>query len=109
MPKLTRGRPKDRKHKGRAVVKIAGQVHDLGPHGTRESWFKYDRLIAEWLLEGRPTDRKKLEPITVVEVIDARAPGGPLRVATRAFFARKRNFYPLPRTPCAQSSIGRWD
>jgi integrase len=70
MPKLIRAQPKYRKHKGRAVVTIAGQVRDLGPHGTKASRLEYDRRIAEWLLEGRPSNRKELEPISVVEVID---------------------------------------
>lgn len=47
--------PKYRKHKpsGRAVVTIAGRDHYLGPHGTEASHVEYDRLITEWLANGR--------------------------------------------------------
>ena len=41
------------KHKasGQAVVTIGG--HYLGPHGTKASLIEYDRLIAEWMVNGR--------------------------------------------------------
>jgi integrase len=73
MPKLNKSsNPKYRKHRptGQAVVTIAGKTHYLGPHGTEASHVEYDRLIAEWLVAGRPSDRQKLEPIRVVEIID---------------------------------------
>ena len=38
---------------GKAVVRLNGHDHYLGPHGTEESRFAYDRLIAEWLASGR--------------------------------------------------------
>jgi hypothetical protein len=57
MPKLSSSVPKYRKHRasGQAVVTIAGKDHYLGPHGTKASKLEYDRLIAEWLAEGRPS------------------------------------------------------
>jgi integrase len=38
---------------GQAVVRIDGKDHYLGKHGTPESHAEYDRLIAEWLANGR--------------------------------------------------------
>lgn len=47
--------PKYRKHRGsgQAVVTIGGQDFYLGPYGTRASKLQYDRLIGEWLANGR--------------------------------------------------------
>jgi hypothetical protein len=63
--------PKYRKHKatGRAIVTLNGRDIYLGPHGTRASKIEYDRLIAEWLANGR-RDRENIE-ITVSELISA--------------------------------------
>jgi hypothetical protein len=36
-----------------AIVRLSGHDHYLGPHGTPESRQKYDRLLAEWLAQGR--------------------------------------------------------
>ncbi len=38
---------------GQAIVRISGRDHYLGPHDSPESREKYDRLIAEWLSNGR--------------------------------------------------------
>lgn len=38
---------------GQAIVRISGRDHYLGPHNSPESREKYDRLIAEWLANGR--------------------------------------------------------
>ncbi len=40
---------------GQAIVRLSGRDHYLGPHGTPESRQKYDRLMAEWLTQGRST------------------------------------------------------
>ena len=47
--------PKYRKHRptGKAVVTLSGQDFYLGPHGTKASRIEYDRLIGEWLANGR--------------------------------------------------------
>ena len=47
--------PSYRLHKptGLAVVTIDGRDFYLGPHGTEESHGEYDRMIQEWLLNGR--------------------------------------------------------
>ncbi|QEH35442.1 hypothetical protein OJF2_39940 [Aquisphaera giovannonii] len=38
---------------GQAVVTLGGRDRYLGPHGTAASKAAYDRLIAEWLANGR--------------------------------------------------------
>ena len=47
--------PKYRKHKstGQAIVTLDGKDFYLGPHGTKTSKAEYDRLIGEWLANGR--------------------------------------------------------
>jgi integrase len=51
--------PAYRLHKARglAVVTIDGRDHYLGPYGSAESREQYDRLIAEWLANGRRLPR----------------------------------------------------
>jgi hypothetical protein len=41
------------KASGQAVVRIDGKDHYLGTYGSAESHAEYDRLIAEWLVNGR--------------------------------------------------------
>jgi len=56
MPSPRRSRtPSYRLHRpsGRAVVTLNGKDHYLGKHGTPESREAYDRLVAEWLAQGR--------------------------------------------------------
>ena len=55
MPRLKQAVPKYRKHKqsGQAIVTLGGRDHLLGPHGTKTSKAEYDRLIGEWLQNGR--------------------------------------------------------
>ncbi|MEX2169982.1 MAG: site-specific integrase [Pirellulales bacterium] len=71
MPRLVSQMPRYRKHRasGQAIVELGGRVHYLGPHGTRASRIEYDRLVMEWIANGRfslPTS----EPyaITVTEL-----------------------------------------
>ena len=47
--------PSYRRHKptGQAVVTIDGRDFYLGKHGSLASRAEYDRLIAEWLANGR--------------------------------------------------------
>jgi integrase len=51
--------PSYRLHKptGQAVVTLNGHDHYLGKHGTPQSQVEYDRLIAEWLSNGRQSVR----------------------------------------------------
>ena len=55
MPKLLHSAPKYRHHKpsGQAVVTLAGVDHYLGPWRSKASELEYDRLIGEWLADGR--------------------------------------------------------
>lgn len=60
IPKLTH-----HKASGRAVVRLNGDDHYLGPHGSPESQERYDRLIQEWLLRGRqPPQPAQAEPLS---------------------------------------------
>ena len=58
--------PKYRKYKrtGQAVVTLSGVDHYLGPHGTKASEVMYDRLVGEWVANGRelPPDKAKSAP-----------------------------------------------
>ncbi len=74
--------PSYRLHKrsGQAVVSFplgGGQYRDyyLGQHGTRQSspasWAEYDRLVAEWLANGRCLKTEADPGMTVSEVLDA--------------------------------------
>lgn len=55
MPRLTEQNPKYRRHRasGQAVVTIGGNDFYLGPWNTKASKAEYDRLIGEWLANGR--------------------------------------------------------
>ena len=55
MPRLKNKVPAYCRHKasGQARVKFNGNYIYLGPHGTQTSRDEYDRLIAEWLANGR--------------------------------------------------------
>jgi len=71
MPRSPDYTPKYRKHKqsGQAIVTLSGRDFLLGPHGTKASRLEYDRLVSEWIANGR-----QLRPetdITVVEVVNA--------------------------------------
>lgn len=69
MPKLLHAWPKYRLHKasGQAVVTLHGDDHYLGPWKSKASIAEYDRLIGEWLANGRrpPTAQSDL---TILEL-----------------------------------------
>ena len=56
MPTLKKALPKYRKHvaSGQAVVTICGRDHYLGRYGTKASKAECDRLVGEWVAQGRP-------------------------------------------------------
>jgi integrase len=74
MPTLSKQIPSYRKHRasGQAVVSLNGRDFYLGPHGTRASKLEFDRLVGEWLQQGR-----QIQPgaaggeLSVVELIAA--------------------------------------
>ena len=55
--------PKLRYHRAskQGVVELAGKQHYLGPHGSPECEAAYNKLIAEWLANGK-------KPVALVKV-----------------------------------------
>jgi hypothetical protein len=51
------------------VVTLNGRDHLLGSYGTAASRERYDRLIAEWLANGRRTECRRADSLTVSRVI----------------------------------------
>jgi len=70
MPTLTQSNPKYRKHRasGQAIVTLNGVDCYVGPHGTKASKAEYDRLIAQWLANGRTLSTRG-DDLTIVEVL----------------------------------------
>src|SRR4051812_8248043 len=60
MPRLTRWIPTYRKHRatGQAVVTLGYRDFYLGPYGTKVSRNEYDRIVGEWLNQGRQLRRQ---------------------------------------------------
>ncbi|MEO8497593.1 MAG: hypothetical protein ABI614_21195 [Planctomycetota bacterium] len=73
MPRLTKSVSTYRKHKasGQAVVAIDGKDHYLAPHGTKASKLEYDRLIGEWVQNGRKLPGDFANDTTIVELAAA--------------------------------------
>lgn len=71
MPK-TNINPIYRKHKstGQAAVTLNGKHFYLGPHGTAASRREYDRLVSEWLANGRRIPTGSYADISVLELIN---------------------------------------
>lgn len=53
---------------GQARVTLNGFVHYLGKHGSRESRERYDRLIADWLTNGRHVMPPAGASLTIAEL-----------------------------------------
>src|SRR5205814_1934705 len=84
------GRPRADKPKycldkpsGRAFVTLAGKRRYLGRHGTPASRDLYDRLIGEWIAQGRPR--------TVIQPADN---GPTVTQIIMAFWAAAQTLYP---------------
>ncbi len=73
MPRLTNSAPKYRKHRasGQAIVTLDGRDFYLGPHGTRANRREYDRLVAEWMQNGRQIPIAQSNDLTVTELASA--------------------------------------
>lgn len=74
MPKLTKKLPSYRLHKrsGQAIVNLSGKDVYLGPHGTKASKQEYDRVIGEWLANGRILSAgKSSKPTKVSDLLSA--------------------------------------
>jgi hypothetical protein len=53
------------------VVTLDGRDFYLGPHGTEASRAEYDRLLGEWLANGRRLPASAGPDLRVVELIAA--------------------------------------
>ena len=73
MPRQSESRlPKYRSHSsGHARVVIEGETHYLGKHGSRESRQEYDRIVGDWLANGRTLPLDPAQPITVTMLCNA--------------------------------------
>lgn len=73
MPRLSAdAAPKYRKHKasGQAIVTLSGRDHYLGPYGAAASRREYDRVLSEWIANGRATPPAQHDT-TVIELLAA--------------------------------------
>ena len=63
--------PKYAKHRasGQAVVRLNCKDVYLGPHGTKTSKLEYDRVIGEWLANGRQLPSESTETLAVKDLI----------------------------------------
>jgi integrase len=75
MPRLAQSVPKYRQHRasGQAFVELSGRRYYLGLHGSKASRIEYDRLIGQWLQNGRTVrpDEGKPGNLLLVELIVA--------------------------------------
>ena len=73
MPKRTASFPQYCRHKasGQAVVTLCGTDIYLGPWGTKSSRLEYDRVVGEWVQNGRRLGRGNSCDLAVVEVANA--------------------------------------
>jgi integrase len=71
MPRLTTQNPAYRKHRasGQAVLTVHGQDVYLGPYGSKASRAEYDRIIGEWLANGRRLGTGTMD-LTIDELIE---------------------------------------
>ena len=65
--------PKYRRHKasGQAVVTLSGKDCYLGPWGSRASRYEYDRIVGEWIQNGRRLGQGDACDLAVIEIINA--------------------------------------
>lgn len=73
MPWRSDHHPTYRLHRvsGQGIVTLDGRDHYLGPYGTEQSRREYDRLIGEWLLQGRQSPDDRRVAVSVTELIAA--------------------------------------
>ncbi|MBL1217610.1 MAG: site-specific integrase [Planctomycetes bacterium] len=58
------------KRTGQARVRIDGKDIYVGPYGSPQSRERYDRLIQEWLSNGRQLPRDRTDPVTIQRLVD---------------------------------------
>ena len=72
MPRLTNANPSYRRHKisGQAVVTLSGHDYYLGLYGSKVSRLEYDRVVGEWIVNGRrsPAAAPVVPDLTIVEM-----------------------------------------
>ncbi len=74
MPRLVNSAPKYRRHKAsdQAIVSIAGKDHYLGPWRSKVSRSEYDRIVGEWIANGRRAPSPcAMSDLTVSELVAA--------------------------------------
>ncbi len=75
MPRPQPSIPRYTKHRasGQAVVRLSGEDHYLGLHGSKASHLEYDRQVNEWLARGRRPLKGAGggSDMSVVELLDA--------------------------------------
>lgn len=87
MPRLNGKVPSYRLHRvsGQAIVTLNGRDHYLGPHGTETSKREYDRLVAEWLANGRQAPQ-----------VACQAPALSINYLVRDFWNHAKTYYRRP-------------
>jgi hypothetical protein len=74
MPRLAHRNPSCRRHRvsGQAVVTIDGSDISLGPYGTKASKEQYDRVLGEWLANGRrlPAPGGGTSELSIAELVE---------------------------------------
>lgn len=72
MPRRKDSLPKYRHHRGsgQAIVTLSGRDHYLGKYNTAASRREYDRLIGEWLANGREPLASSADELSVAEVLN---------------------------------------
>jgi integrase len=95
MPLLTSKNPKYRRHRptGQAVVTLSAKDFYLGPYGTRASRAEYDRLVGEWLANGRRLAASPHSSLTILELI-------------RAFWRHAKAYYGTPGGSTSAGELG---
>jgi integrase len=53
------------------MVTLGGRDFYCGPHGTKASRAEYDRLVGEWLANGRRLTPSNAGDVTIIDLIDA--------------------------------------
>lgn len=91
--------PAYRLHKptGRAVVRLSGQDHYLGQHGSPESRAMYHKVVSEWESRGRRAAPKKPSGLTVELLCDA------YRAHARPYYVR--NGEPTSRVRVIENAL----
>jgi hypothetical protein len=94
--------PKYARHKasGQAVVTIAGIDRYLGPYGSVASRAEYDRVIAEWLANGRQATGNPDSDLTVAELIQS------YQEHVEDYYVKRGR---IEQTSCGLQPVRRWN